>query len=367
MKIAHVVLKSISYPGGVENYVREIGPRLARMGHEVLVYTMRPYGTPPGDLGGMRLKAAWGLGGSASEKITTSFSATLDVCLREKPDLVHYHAFNHQVPFLPRWAGIPVLVQGQGIEWRRSRWGPLARAVLKVSEGLCVRSAHTLTVVSRVQQEYLREHYGRESVLIPNGVNPPMKRKPSGIRRLWGLKGKDYFLFAGRLVSEKGAHTLIEAFRATPPGLKLVLAGGDDQEPSYGRGLRRMADGRPDILFTGSLKGSLFQELMSNAYAFVLPSELEGLPTVLLEALSYGNCCLASDIPENQEALGGKGLTFRVSDPRDLAMKLKALAKNKALVAKHRAKAALGMQEAYGWDGIARRLHRLYLSMGRPS
>jgi glycosyltransferase involved in cell wall biosynthesis len=339
------------------------------MGHEILVYTMRHYGTPPSPYKGMRIKTIPALPLTSAEKMTSSLLAILDTAFRERPDLVHFHSFTYQFPFIPRWAGIPVLVQGHGLEWKRSRWSPWGRAILKLSELLCVRSASKLTVVSEVQRAYLEKQYGLPSVVIPTGVNPARRREASRIGALWGLEARGYLLFAGRLVPEKGVHTLIEAFRGLGTGLKLVIAGAADQERAYGERLKAMADGDPRIVLAGYVTGEAYEELMSNAYAFVLPSELEGLPTVLLEALSYGNCCMASDIPENREALGGKGIVFRNGSAQDLREKLEALLGDEGEAQRQRQAAGEGLLESHSWDGIAQRFHELYGSMaakGKP-
>lgn len=366
MKIAHVVLKTLPFGGGIEKYIEEIGPRLVRMGHEVVVYTMRHYGTPPADYKGMRIKTLAALPTKTGEKITSSLLATLDACLKEKPDVGHFHSFTQQATFLPKFFGIPVLVQGHGLEWKRSRWSPAGKAFLKMSEWIMVHSADRLSVVSQVQQAYLKEKYGRESTYIPTGINPPQRQEPGEITRLWGLKGRDYFLSAGRLVPEKGLHTLIEAYQALgKTELKLVIAGDAGHEKKYLERLKALAAGNPNILFTGYVTGKPYAELMSNAYAFVLPSELEGLPTVLLEAMSYGNCCLASDIAENLEALGGRGRTFQVGEPQDLKAQLAELADNPPEADRLRALAPQGLLESFHWDKIAAQFNALYLEMAK--
>ena len=365
MKIAHVILKTIPYGGGIEKYIDEIGPRLVGMGHELVIYVMAHYGTPPPVYKGMKIKVVGAMASKSGEKMTSSLAATLDVCLREKPDLVHFHSFTQQTTFLPRFFGIPILVQGHGIEWKRSRWNWAGRLVLKFSENLMVRSAHQLTVVSKVQQAYLREKYGRESVYIPTGVNPPKTLAPDEITRRWGLKGRDYLLTSVRVVPEKGVHYLIEAYQQLKTDKKLVIAGDPGHEKDYFERLKTLAAGNPNILFTGFLTGQVYGELMSNPYAFILASEIEGLPTVLLEAMSYGNCCLASDIPENLEALRGKGLSFTNRSPESLAEQLNALFKDDAKARYYRAISTDGLQEGFSWDKIAAQFNELYLTMAK--
>ncbi len=364
MKIAHVVLKTLPFGGGVEKYIEEIGPRLVQKGHEIVVYTMRHYGNPPVNYKGMRLKAVPALATKTGEKITSASWATLDACLKEKPDVIHFHSFTQQTTFFPKWFGIPVLVQGHGLEWKRSRWSPAGKAFLKMSEWIMVHSADRLTVVSQVQQAYLKEKYGKESAYIPTGINPPRRVEPSEITRLWGLKGRDYFLSAGRLVPEKGIHTLIEAYQGLgATGLRLVIAGDAGHEKKYFRRLQDLSRGNPNILFIGYVTGQSYAELMSNAYTFVLPSELEGLPTVLLEARSYGNCCVASDIAENREAMGGQGRTFPVGRAADLKDLLRGLAADPQEASRLRTLASEGLLDSFHWDKIAEQFHHLYGQM----
>lgn len=360
MKIAHVILKTLPFGGGIEKYVEEIGPRLTAKGHEIVVYTMRHYGPPLAAYKGMRVIPIPALPSKFAEKITSSLLATLHACFREKPDLIHFHSFTQQTTFLPKWLGIPVLVQGHGLEWKRSRWNAVGKWILKASEWLMVRSADQLTAVSRVQQAYLRAKYGKECSYIPTGINPPKQMEPKEITHLWGLRGRDYFLTAARLVPEKGIHTLIKAYRGLPTPLKLIIAGDAGQEKDYFRKLKALAQGDSRILFTGYVSGTPYAELMSNAYAFVLASDLEGLPTALLEAMSYGNCCLASDIAENQEALDSRGLTFETGSVEDLRRRLSELSRNPDQACYFRSVAPEGMLHSFHWDRIADQFNNLY-------
>lgn len=105
----------------------------------------------------------------------------------------------------------------------------------------------------------------------------------------------------GRLVPEKGIHYLIEDFRNVNTERKLVIAGGASDTDDYVQQLKTVAEGDNRILFTGFVQGKNLEELYSNAYIYVPPSDMEGMPLSLLEAMSYGNYCLVSDIPECSE------------------------------------------------------------------
>lgn len=360
MKIAYIALKGMPGRGGVEKLTEEVGLRLAGRGHEVLVYGMAHYGMKEGFFRGMRLKTVPTVKSRSLEKIVSSFTATLRHCIEEDADIVHFHAFGPAMfSLLPRLMGRKVVVQGHGLEWKRAKWGAAGRLFLRLSEIPSVLLPHRVTVVSEVQRRYLRERYGIESVLIPTGVNPPRFESPDMIKK-FGLEGKDYILFASRLVREKGAHCLIEAFKRARTGLKLVIAGDAGHEEAYKAELRKMAEGRNDIVFTGFATGRLLDELFTNCFLFVQPSETEGLPTSLLEAMSYGNCCLSSDIPENIEAMKSHGYTFECGNVKELAEKLDALSGNLAAVESVKAKARVFVLGSHSWDDIALRHEALY-------
>lgn len=362
MKIAYMVVKGMPYGAGIEKYTEEVGSRLVKRGHEVVVYSMREAGTTDGVYRGMKIKTVPAINSKSLQKLSASFFSSVKQLLEPDCDIVHFHAFGSAVfSFLPRLRGRKVVVQGHGLEWKRSRWGLGGRLFLKFGEKHDVAFPHVLTVVSNVQREYIKKKYGKESVYIPTGVNPPKMRKPSLIKKKWGLGVRDYILFAARLVPEKGAHYLIEAYRsARPEGLKLVIAGDAPHEEEYKKRLKTLAGDDPDIIFTGHASGETLDELFSSPCLFVLPSETEGLPTALLEAMSYGNACLVSDIPENIEALNSLGFTFRTKDPADLAEKLESLSADRGRLDKVRPKAKKYVLENFSWDNIAKEFEELY-------
>jgi glycosyltransferase involved in cell wall biosynthesis len=126
-----------------------------------------------------------------------------------------------------------------------------------------------------------------------------------------------------------------------------------------------LAKGNEKIVFTGFVTGKLLYELFSNCYLFVLPSEVEGLPTALLEAMSYGNCCLVSDIPENLEALNGSGYSFKNKDSDDITEKLDYLINNPTSTESVKEKAKSYVLKNHSWDKIAEDFEKLYASLLR--
>ncbi|HUI45138.1 MAG TPA: glycosyltransferase family 4 protein [Nitrospirota bacterium] len=360
MRIAHIIIKGVEVSGGIEKYALELGSRLVNRGHEVDVYAIRRYKPLYSDYKGVRIIPLPSLKGRIFEKLSATFVASLDQLIR-KSDIVHYHAFGQSIlSFIPKLRGKPILLQGHGIEWMRSRWGAGGRLFFRLTEGPSLKIADRVTVVSKVQKEYFKKKYNVDTVYIPPGIDEPVRRKPNLIRAL-GLEGNDYVLFASRLVREKGAHYLIEAFSRLETDKKLVIVGDVRNEDSYKAELKKLAKQKPDkIIFTGYVSREMLQEFYSNAYLFVLPSELEGLSAGLLEAMSYGNACLVSDIEENREGLGTDGFYFRNRDVDDMTSVLKTLLASEETLKDMREKALSKIMTAHSWDTVTDQIERLY-------
>ncbi|NOZ25571.1 MAG: glycosyltransferase family 4 protein [Nitrospirae bacterium] len=360
MKIAYIVLKGMPLGGGIEKYTEELGSRLASRGHEIIVYTMRHYGASNGLYKGMTIKTVPTVKTRSLEKLTASFNASLRQCFEKDVDIVHFHAFGPAMfCCIPRLFGRKVVVQGHGLEWKRSRFGKAGRFFLRLAEFPSVKLPDIVTVVSRTQKKYLLDTYGIDAVYIPPGVNPPCPREPVLIRE-YGLHGNDYILFMARLVREKGAHYLIEAYNRLETDMKLVIAGDAKHEDLYKSELYSLAEGNRNIVFTSFVSGRMLEELLSNSYLFVLPSEMEGLPIVLLEAMGYGNCCLVSDIPENLDVIDDFGYKFRSRDVDDLTAKLRYLTGDGRAVETVKAGARNHVLSTYLWDRITDQFEALY-------
>ena len=326
MNLAFSVIKHLDFGGGVEYYTRELATRLARRGHRVEVFSMSHYGAAVSERAGVRVSQVPCLRGVATEKLSASFSAAAACALRRsnRADLIHFHSVAAGAfAGLPRLRGIPCVLQMHGVEWERGRWNHFSRAVLRLLERLAVGQADACTGVSQALCDFYARNVGVRMDCITGGVQPPTPVPAEEILRL-GLKPRGYILFMGRLVREKGAHHLIRAFRQLNPDCDLVIAGEGRGEEAYRRELQALAGGDPRIRWPGTVEGRLLAELLSHARVFVQPSEMEGLCFALLEAMSYGNLCLASDIPALREVVADAGLLFRSGDIDDLSGKLQA-------------------------------------------
>jgi glycosyltransferase involved in cell wall biosynthesis len=366
MRIAFIGLRAIGCcSGGVETHVGELAPRMAALGHEVTVFCRAAYNTRESAVvDGVRLVNRPSCNTKHLEAISHTAACLPSVLTGF--DIVHFHATGPSLlSWVPRLTGRRVVVTVHGLDYQRAKWGGIASLVLKAGAWTSARCPQATIVVSAKLKAHYRERYGRETFHIPNGVSRPVSRPLDGLAR-FGLVPGGYVLSLGRLVPEKGAHHLIEAFRLLDTDLKLVVAGGSSHSDGYESHLRGLAGEDPRIVFTGPLYGPDKDEAFSNARLFVMPSELEGMPIVLLEAMSHGCPVLTSDIEECVEVFpdgtcrdpraGGIGPdTLALSHP---VAEVASLAENLGRALEDPGLAAMGLRArdmtlaTYDWDRI---------------
>jgi glycosyltransferase involved in cell wall biosynthesis len=321
MRIAMIGQKGIpATHGGPERHVEELAVRLAARGHDVIVYTRPNYADPAlRTYKGVRLVSRPTVGTKHLDAITHTALCTA-AALREKVDVFHYQAEGPALLcWVPRLAGKATVVTIHGQDWRRDKWGAAAKAVLRAGEWVSFKVPRATISVSESLADELEATYGRRAVFIPNGVSLSPE-SDDGVLEEFGLRKGRYVLFAARLVPEKGLHYLLDAWRRGFPGFKLAVAGGSVFSDDYVAAVQ--TDPPPDVIFTGWQHDARLASLFRNAALYVLPSDLEGLPIVLLEALGYGTPVLASDIAQNREVLGRYGATFRRGSVDDLEQRL---------------------------------------------
>lgn len=363
MRIAYIAVKGIPIGGGIEKLTEEIGTRMVKKGHEVMVYCSRDYGTVDCKYRGMKIKTVSSVNTKSLHKISICYNATIDLIRGKGADVVHFHAVGPSIfSIIPRLKSIPTVVQAHGLEWKRDKWGVVGRTFFKLADYSAVYFPNKTTSVSKVQKQYYEKRFAKEIVYIPTGVNNVQLAEPEWILKQ-GLEPDRYIFFAARLVEEKGAHFLVEAFRSIDTKLKLVIAGDAAHSEKYKAKLRDIAGDDKRIIFQGFITGQPLAELFSNAYLFCLPSTIEGLPIALLEAMSYGNCCVASDIPENLEAIESFGYTFQNRNPSDLKKVLQDLILNPGKVQRKKDAARQHVLKNYSWEMIADQMESLYYSI----
>ncbi len=369
LRIAMLGHKRIpSREGGIEIVVEELATRMAKKSHSVTCYNRKGHNVAGSEFDGTKLKTYKGvtlqevftIDKRGLAAMTASVSASLRAALGNY-DVVHIHAEGPAfMCWLPKLFGKKVIVTVHGLDHQRAKWGKFASWYIRSGEKNAVRFADEIIVLSKGVQDYFQNTYGRTTRFIPNGVNKAKPRKARQITEKWGLTKDSYILYLGRIVPEKGERYLIEAFKQTKTDKKLVIAGGSSDTQAFMDELKSLAKDDDRIIFTGFVQGEILEELYSNPYIYTLPSDLEGMPLSLLEAMSYGNCCLTSDIPECAEVVEDKALLFRKSDVSDLKAKLQNACDHPEMVESYKAQAEEFICRKYNWDDVVEKTLKLY-------
>lgn len=367
MKIAMFGHKRIpSREGGVEIVIEELGSRLVKLGHDVTCFNRAGHhvsGSAFDDKSyneykGIHLKKVISIDKKGLAAISSAFFSSI-LCAFGRFDVVHIHAEGPALfCFIPKFFGKRVIVTIHGLDHRRAKWGNLARNVILQGEKNAAKYADEIIVLSKDVQEYFFKNYGRKTYLIPNGVNIPKIVPAKIIKEKYGLDKNSYVLFLGRLVPEKGISYLLEAWKSIKTDKKLVIAGGSSDTESYVNELKTKISN--NVIFTGFVQGELLAELFSNAYLYTLPSDLEGMPLSLLEAMSYKNCCLVSDIDECASVVESYGITFKKSNVTDLKNKLQYLLDSPLEIEWFKNNAQKYICNKYNWDEVVNKTLILY-------
>ncbi len=375
MKVAMIGHKVVpSRRGGIENVLTSLCPLLVEKGLDVVCYNRSSDKVENEYVGtvkdskykGVMLKNAWTINKKGLSAMVASFTAAICVAFG-KFDIVHFHAEGPcAAMWIPKMFGKRCVATVHGLDWQREKWGKgFSSKYIKFGEKVMVKCADEIIVLSESAREYFKQTYNRETVLIHNGIEKPVKKEADEITKLYGLSKDNYICIVSRLTAEKGVHYLIDAYNSINTDKKLVIAGDTSDTDEYVEMLKQKASGNPDIIFTGFISGDVLTEIYSNAYLVALPSDIEGMSLSLLEAFAYGNAVLCSDIPENTLVTEDKAVHFKKSNVDDLAEKLQTLCTDKEVVNQLKNGAAQFILSKYNWNDVASATYELYKKVSK--
>ena len=369
MKIAMIGHKRVpSREGGVEIVVEEIATRLVENGYQVDIYNRRGRNVQDKDADvkkeklkkykGIRIITIPTINKKGIDALIYSILATIKaIC--GKYDVLHYHAEGScAMLWLPHLFKKKIVVTIHGLDWQRTKWGNFATRYIKYGEKLAAKYADEIIVLSERVQKYFKDTYDRETKFIPNGISKPTIRDAEIIKEKYKLEKDSYLLFLARIVPEKGLHYLIEAFKEINTDKKLVIAGGASHTNKYLEKIKEMTKDDSRIIMTGFVQGQELEELYSNCYLYCLPSDVEGMPLSLLEAMSYGCTCLVSDIEENTQITRSYATIFKKGNIEDLKNKLLEILNSDTRIREQEIQN--NILERYDWNQIVKETQELY-------
>ncbi len=362
LRIAMVGSKGIpARHGGIERHVEEISRRLVQRGHRVDVFTRAYHPLRETTCDGVRLLRRPSLHTKHFDAASHTALCALEIAARGGYDILHFHGIGPGL-FLP-WVGkrAHTVFTYHAQDWRQRKWGPAARWFLRQGERTAIRHAGAVIAVSHLLQHYVQNTYGRRAYYVPNGATFDVPDSDAGLAQ-WGLHPRGYVLFVGRILADRGLGTLLDAFAALDGPQRLVVVGDVQVSPATLRALQARAD--PRVVFTGFQAGATLQGLYANAAVCVHPSEVEGLPIAVIEAMAHARPVVVSDIAENLEAIGDTGVAFPVGNPDALRAVLDELLTQPERALALGQKACARARASYNWEDIARATEDVYLSLG---
>lgn len=369
LRIAMLGHKRIpSREGGIEIVVEELSTRMVNLGYDVTCYNRsghhvsgKQFDTQSlKEYKGIKLKNVLTINAKGLAAMTSSFFGAIAIAF-SKCDVVHFHAEGScAMLWIPKLFGKRCIATIHGLDHQRAKWGKFASSYIMLGEKCAVKYADEIIVLSNGVQQYFKDTYSRNTIFIPNGVNKPQMKQVDLIQNKYGLKKDSYILYLGRIVPEKGLRYLIQAFKQIETDKKLVIAGGSSDTDEFMLELKSVAQDDERIIFTGFVQGQALEELYSNAYIYTLPSDLEGMPLSLLEAMSYGNCCVVSNISECTEVVQDKAVVFEKSSVLDLKNKLQNLCNDVDLTNTYKKNASEYICNKYNWNDVVKHTLELY-------
>ena len=352
--------------GGLETCAEQVTRIWAEQGHPVLVYCRRHrYPVKIKRIGGVRLKYTRSIQSMCLGTLSHTFVSVLDLLMFERNvRVVHlYNTGNGIFAPLLKLFGKRLIISGDGLEWKREKWGSLAKLVHRIGERMAMMFADRVVVDNEVVKKYYANQYGYDPALISYGAKP-IRCESSRAREIltrYGLEAKKYFLFVGRLVPEKGVHELVQAYKKINTEYPLVIIGDDANNTPYRNELLRHQSDR--IRFLGFLYGEDYEQLLTNSLLYVSASRLEGTSPSLLAAMGARVCSLVNGIEENHATADGAVLMFDKDNYEHLRQRWQQLVDEPGLIEEWAEKGQRRAVDRYRWDAVANE----YLSIFSPS
>lgn len=364
MKIAMIGQKGIPVTaGGIEVHVYKISKALTEKGHQVYVYNRFWYSQcSQKKFEGINLVLLPTIRTKHLDAISHTFISTIHALFQDY-DVIHYHGVGPSLLcWIPRLfkPKVKVISTFHCIDRQHKKWGGIAQFFLKLGEYFSVKFAHQTITVSRSLANYCQKSYHKNTVYIPNGVDVLNIDGQEFIEKKFGLIPKKYLFGVSRLVRHKGYHHLFKAYKSIKTDLPLVIAGDPSFTDDYLAELEKMASEDKRIQLLHGIYGEVKDKLIANSLLFIHPSEVEGLPIVVLEALGFGTPVLASDIPEHQEVVSNPKFLFQSKNVLDLQQKLEFLLNNIQLLEVEGKNRQEFVKKDYNWEDIVKQLIEIY-------
>lgn len=345
--------------GGFETFAEELSTRLTATGYDMTVYCRKgnsPY--PDRVYKGVHLVTLPTIKHKYFDTIANTFLSAWHVSFSSIEIVYICNAINSIFAIIPRVFGKKVIINVDGLEWKRAKWNLLGKFAYQASERIATIFANVIISDSKVIEQYYKDRYKRDTCFIPYGASKRKISNSEEIIKKYGLQSKQYFLYVSRLEPENNAHIIIKAFEKLNTNFPLVIVGSAPYGKPYIENLRATKDQR--IEFFGAIYGEDYYALQSHAYVYIHGNEVGGTNPALLEAMTYGNCAVVNGVRFNKEVIGDVGVWFEPNNIDDLKEKFEFLLHNPDKVEQYRKLAPKRIEEFYNWDDVVFKYEKLF-------
>jgi glycosyltransferase involved in cell wall biosynthesis len=348
------ILGSRGFPstyGGYETLVRHIARRWVAEGHDVTVYCRsrdesRRVWTSEG------VRCRWTPGIDSTSLSTLSFGATshLDAAFRRFDVVLVLNVANGFFLPLLKARKIPSVVNTDGIEWERGKWGRFARRVFLTGAQLTARYADLLVADSKAIGDLWQTKFGVQSRFIPYGGAIVREHSSSRIEAL-GLEPERYVLAVARLIPENNVGLLLDAVAGGTIDAPVVVVGSATSKGPLEERLRDL-DRHGQVRWMGHVSDQeLLLELWGKCAVYVHGHSVGGTNPALLQALGAGAPTLALDTVFNREVIGEDEQLFS-AQPESLASAINDVLADAERRVRFRARGQAIVQDRYSWDDV---------------
>jgi glycosyltransferase involved in cell wall biosynthesis len=338
---------------GADKFASELFPRLVKLGHEVVAYNrlypgQKPLGTV---FQGVKLKYFKTYYRMGLDTLFHSFKCTFDIIFKNTGDIVHIQNGGNSIwALFLRCVGKKVFLSQDGIDWKRAKWPWYGKVFLRLSVYFTAFFPNQVIFDNIFSQELFEKRFGKKFAFIPFGSETPEFIEDEKIFNVLGIEKKEYFLFVGRFIPDKGLHYLISAFKDIKTSKKLVLVGGSPNPSDYEKKLRSTKDDR--IVFSGYIYGDDVLTLMKNAFCYIQPSDVEGLSPVILNVMGLGTPIICSDIKENIYIVSDSAIIFRKGNIDSLKSAIKTSLKSHEEMIKLAERSKQHILSLFSWQKV---------------
>jgi glycosyltransferase involved in cell wall biosynthesis len=346
--------------GGFETFAEELGARLVERGHSVTVYG-RSHVVPAGlrEHRGMQIRVLPTVRQKYLDTVVHTGLSVLDGLFRRFDVVLICNNANAPFALVPRLAGAKVVLNVDGLEWQRGKWGRAGRWYYQFCAWLSPKLPIVLVSDARMIARWYRDRYGKPTAFIPYGSDPRTVPPGATLDRL-GLEPGRYILYVSRLEPENNAHVVMQAYIQSGVDVPLVVVGDAPYASEYKASLQAIAASHPGIRMTGYIFGDGYGELQSNAMMYVQATEVGGTHPALVEAMGRGACIIANDVPEHREVLGEAGAYYTYNSATDLSRRLALMLGVPAERERLRGAARSRAHESFSWDRVTDDYARLF-------